>query len=61
MDTQTADGIMLLNLRQYRKLLKRDILDFQAGVGYHHPDDIDHTMLVMASIDVILDEFEVNL
>ena len=57
LDSEIADNITLINLQNYRKLIKKSMKQFKKGKGYHHPDDVILNIKVLAALDIIIKEF----
>lgn len=57
LDFDTADRIMVASLKQYRKLLKKELKDFESG-KYRHPDDVVENKKAIDAIDLIIRHFD---
>ena len=55
-DSETADRITVLNLKDYAKYLRKELKDFKKG-EYLHPEDVAGNIKRIAAIEFILKDF----
>ena len=55
-DFDTADRIAVLVLRDYRKLLQKELDDYESG-EYLHPDDVAGNVKRIGALDLIIADF----
>lgn len=55
-DTQTADRITVLNLKDYRSYLKKELQNYKAG-EWLHPDDVAMNMQVIEAINLVIKQY----
>lgn len=58
LDGDTADRITVLNLKEYRAYLKKELKDFKTG-EFLHPDDVALNIKTIEALDLIIKQFEV--
>ncbi len=56
LDGETADRITLLNLKEYRSYLKKELKDYKKG-GWLHPTDVDLNMKSIEALNLIIKQF----
>jgi len=56
LDGETADRITLLNLKEYRSYLKKELRNFKKG-EYLHPDDVAGNIKLIEAITLIIKYF----
>jgi hypothetical protein len=55
-DFETADRITALNLKEYRKLLQKELDDYESG-EYLHPDDVAGNVRRIGALNLIIADF----
>ena len=56
-DYETADRITLLNLKEYRNDLKKELQDFKDGTHWMHNDDVVATPAIIDALTLIIHQF----
>ncbi len=56
LDGETADRITVLNLKEYRSYLKKELRDFKKG-AYLHPEDVAGNIKVVEALNLIIKHF----
>jgi hypothetical protein len=56
-DYETADHITLLNLKSYRKYLKKELKDHEEKGTYLHDDDVCGNNKAIAALTLIITHF----
>lgn len=52
-DFETADRITMLNLKEQRRYLKKELANFKKG-EYLHPDDVVNNTRLVQAMDMII-------
>jgi len=68
LDGEAADRITLLNLKEYRSYLKKELADWKKNprsddnpTGYWlHPDDVGNNMRVIDALNTVIKQYEWN-
>jgi hypothetical protein len=55
-DRDASDEITVLNLKDYKTYLKKELKDHKNG-GYLHPDDVTHNAKMIEAIDFVLRDY----
>ena len=55
-DFETANRITVLNLKDYRKLLQKELDDYESG-EYLHPDDVAGNVRRIGALNLIIADF----
>jgi hypothetical protein len=55
-DFDTADRIAVLVLKDYRKLLQKELDDYESG-EYLHPEDVAGNVKRIGALDLIIADF----
>lgn len=55
-DKEASDEITVLNLKDYKIYLKKELKDHKNGV-YLHPDDVVHNAKMIEAIDFVLRDY----
>jgi hypothetical protein len=55
-DMETADRITVLVLRDQRRYLKKELMQFEKG-GYLHADDVVNNTRMIAALDLVIKHF----
>jgi hypothetical protein len=55
-DFETADRITLLNLKEYRDRLQKELDDYQSG-EYLHPEDVAGNLKRIGALNLIIADF----
>ena len=55
-DFDTADRITVLVLKDYRKLLQKELDDYESG-EYLHPEDVAGNVKRIGALDLIIADF----
>jgi len=55
-DKEAADRITLINLKDYRKYLKKELADHKKG-SWLHPEDVDNHARVIKALDLIINHY----
>jgi len=55
-DGEIADGITVLNLKEHRDYLSKELEDYENG-QWLHPDDVVMSKQTVAAINVVLEYF----
>ena len=55
-DFETANRITVLNLKDYRKLLQKELDDYESG-EYLHPDDVAGNLKRIGALNLIIADF----
>jgi hypothetical protein len=55
-DFETANRITVLNLKDYRKLLQKELDDCESG-EYLHPDDVAGNLKRIGALNLIIADF----
>lgn len=66
LDGEAADRITLLNLKEYRNYLKKELADWKKNprsddnpTGYWlHPDDVGNNMRVIDALNTVIKQYE---
>ena len=66
LDGEAADRITLLNLKEYRSYLKKELADWKKNprsednpTGYWlHPDDVGNNMRVIDALNTVIKQYE---
>jgi hypothetical protein len=56
LDGETADRITVLNLKEYRSYLKKELTDFKKG-SYLHPEDVAGNIKAVEALNLIIKHF----
>ena len=56
LDSEAADRITLLNLKEYRGYLKKELREFKKG-GYLHPDDVAGNIKLVEAMTLVIKYF----
>lgn len=56
LDFETADRITLLSLKEQRKYLKKELVDFKKG-KWLHPEDVVNNTRVVQALDLVIKHF----
>jgi hypothetical protein len=56
LDGETADRIAVLNLKEYRSYLKKELREFKKG-SYLHPEDVVKNTRLIQALDLIIDSY----
>ena len=56
LDSETADRITLLVLKDYHNYLKKELRKFKKG-GYLHPDDVAENLRTIESLNHLIKHF----
>ena len=59
LDLETADRITLLNLKEYRARLQKELDDFESG-EYLHPDDIAGNVTRIRALNLIIADYSLE-
>jgi hypothetical protein len=52
-DSETADRIALITLKEQRKYLKKELAQFKKG-EYLHPDDVVNNTRLVQALDMVI-------
>jgi hypothetical protein len=55
-DFETADRITVLNLKEYRDRLQKELDDYQSG-QYLHPEDVASNLKRIGALNLIIADF----
>jgi hypothetical protein len=55
-DGETADKITLLNLKEYRSYLNKELKEYKKG-GWLHPNDVDSNIKAIEALNLIIKHF----
>ena len=55
-DFETADRITVLNLKEYRDRLQKELDDYQSG-EYLHPEDVAGNLKRIGALNLIIADF----
>lgn len=55
-DFETADRITVITLKEQRKYLKKELVDFKKG-KWLHPEDVVNNTRVVQALDVVIKHF----
>lgn len=55
-DGETADRITVLNLKDYRAYLKKELRDYKKG-QWLHPEDVVMNMQVIEAINLVIKQY----
>jgi len=55
-DFETADRITVLNLKEYRDRLQKELDDYQSG-QYLHPEDVAGNLKRIGALNLIIADF----
>jgi hypothetical protein len=55
-DFETANRITVLNLKDYRKLLQKELDDYESG-EYLHPEDVAGNVKRIGALNLIIADF----
>lgn len=55
-DSETADRITVLNLKDYRSYLKKELRDYKKG-SWLHPEDVVINMQVIEALNVVIKQY----
>ena len=66
LDSEAADRITVLNLKEYRSYLKKELNDWKTnprsetnpGGTWLHPEDVGINMRVIEALNVVIKQFE---
>lgn len=56
LDGEAADRITVLNLKDYRSYLTKELKDFKKG-KWLHPEDVAGNIQAITALDLIIDHF----
>jgi hypothetical protein len=56
LDGEAADRITVLNLKEYRGYLKKELRDFKKG-KYLHPEDVSGNIQTVEALNLIIKHF----
>lgn len=56
---EVADQITLVNLKEYRSYLKKELSDHKKKGTYMHPEDVAGSIRSIECLDVVIKDFEV--
>ena len=56
-DWESWDRLTVDNLKEYRRLLKRQLREHKRGEGYLHPDDVENTPKLIKALDIIIKQY----
>jgi len=59
LDGETADRITVLNLKEYRSFLKKELQDYKKG-SYLHPEDVALNIKVVEALNLVIKQFGVE-
>lgn len=57
LDSETADGITVANLKNYRKYLKKELKDHEEKGTYLHDDDVCNNTRVITALTLVIKQF----
>jgi hypothetical protein len=55
-DSETADRIALITLKEQRQYLKKELRDFKKG-AYLHPEDVVNNTRLVQALDLVIDYY----
>lgn len=55
-DTEVADRITVLNLKDYRAYLKKELKDYKKG-AWLHPEDVTLNIEVIEALNIIIKQY----
>jgi len=55
-DRDTADLITVINLKDHRKYLRKELADHKKG-SWLHPEDVDNHARVIKALDLIINHY----